>query len=153
MIIEPENCQGIVPKEVFERWGNALCEAMILGAKKYSYCPFKDCSALLLNDGDDDNVTQSECPSCRRLFCAKCEVVWHAGLTCEEVKRLGAKDREAEDFRLIETAKSNKWMKCPQCKFYVEKTQGCIHITCRCRYEFCYRCGKTWNDVHACCNV
>ncbi|XP_059639442.1 uncharacterized protein LOC132281791 [Cornus florida] len=61
-------CRSIVTGEVFDRWENALCESMILVAQKF-YCPFKDCSAMLVDDGRDV-VTVSECPNCRRLFCA-----------------------------------------------------------------------------------
>ncbi|KAE8675987.1 RING/U-box superfamily protein, putative isoform 2 [Hibiscus syriacus] len=32
--------------------GNALCEAMVLGSQKF-YCPFKDCSMLLIDDGGE----------------------------------------------------------------------------------------------------
>ncbi|PWA93060.1 Zinc finger, C3HC4 RING-type [Artemisia annua] len=38
-------------------------------------------------------------------------------------------------------AKKNNWKKCPKCKFFVEKTDGCRHIRCRCKYDFCYTCG------------
>nr|GEU47122.1 zinc finger, C6HC-type [Tanacetum cinerariifolium] len=71
-IIGPEACRLIVPKEVLDRWEDALCESLILGAEKF-YCPFKDCSAMLVNDGGEA-VTSSECPHCYRLFCAQCKV-------------------------------------------------------------------------------
>ncbi|ONK57737.1 uncharacterized protein A4U43_C09F3560 [Asparagus officinalis] len=130
-LLEPEQCQGIVPREVFERWGSAICEATILGSNKFSYCPFKDCSALLTLGEGEGSLGQSECPSCCRLFCMKCSVAWHNGLSCEEYEELGVDERGGEDLKLIEIAKNKKWMRCPQCKFYVEKTQGCLHVTCR----------------------
>ena len=129
--LEPEHCQDLIPKQVFDRWGDALCEAMVLSSKNFSYCLFKDCSALLLADEGEGNVAQSECPSCRRMFCAQCEVVWHLGVSCDEFQRLGLDERGIQDLKLIEIARSKKWKRCPQCKFYVEKTQGCLHVTCR----------------------
>ena len=30
-----------------------------------------------------------------------------------------------------ELAREKKWRRCLQCKFYVEKTEGCLHITSR----------------------
>ncbi|PWA80519.1 Zinc finger, C6HC-type [Artemisia annua] len=71
-LIRPEVCRFIVPREVLIRWENALCESMILGSQKF-YCPFKDCSALLVDDGGQ-SVTSSECPHCNRLFCAQCQI-------------------------------------------------------------------------------
>ncbi|CAL5195182.1 unnamed protein product [Lathyrus oleraceus] len=51
--------------------------------RKDYYCPFKDCSALLVNDGKQD-VTSAECPECHRLFCAQCKVPWHGGIDCDD---------------------------------------------------------------------
>ncbi|KAK5579888.1 hypothetical protein RB653_009576 [Dictyostelium firmibasis] len=40
---------------------------------------------------------------------------------------------------------------CGRCKFPVEKTYGCNHMTCsRCRYQFCYSCGKDYT-AHGTC--
>ena len=55
-----------------------------LGLKKF-YCPYKDCSAMLVDDGGE-LVTASECPNCRRLFCAQCRVSWHASIECRDFK-------------------------------------------------------------------
>lgn len=37
--------------------------------------------------------------------------------------------------------KGQKYKQCPNCKFWVSKNEGCDHMTCRCKYEFCYKCG------------
>ncbi|KAI3996446.1 hypothetical protein MKX01_013231 [Papaver californicum] len=146
-VLEPEFCQSILPPEVFDRWGKALCEALIHGAKKF-YCPFKDCSALLLDEGVG-GISQSECPHCRRLFCAQCKVPWHAGIICAEFQKLNVDERGREDIMLIEAAKKNKWQRCPKCKFYVERSSGCLYIKCRCGHAFCYNCGAPLKD-HYC---
>ncbi|KAF9922896.1 hypothetical protein FBU30_006971 [Linnemannia zychae] len=38
----------------------------------------------------------------------------------------------------------NGWKVCAQCGAVVEKISGCNHMTCICRYEFCYACHKKW---------
>ncbi|KMT04747.1 hypothetical protein BVRB_7g169270 [Beta vulgaris subsp. vulgaris] len=129
LAIEPENCSGILPKEVFERWENALFEAMIPGYQKF-YCPYKDCSVLMVDDGGVE-VRSSECQSCRRLFCARCQVQWHDGVTCEEFQMLGKDEREKEDIMVMKLAKDEKWRRCPNCRIHVEKTEGCHHMSCR----------------------
>ncbi|KAL5783592.1 hypothetical protein ACOSP7_008621 [Xanthoceras sorbifolium] len=153
-LLEPEYCRNILPREVFDRWGNALCEAVILGAQKF-YCPFKDCSALLIDEGGE-TITQSECPYCNRLFCVQCKVAWHAGIGCAEFQKLNKDEREREDIMLMKLAQNKKWKRCPNCGFYVEKQDGCMYMKCRCGNAFCYNCGalSTTTSSHLCskCN-
>ncbi|KAI4371113.1 hypothetical protein MLD38_019382 [Melastoma candidum] len=155
-VFEIEYCRGVVPEDLAIRWERVRCEAMFLESQKL-YCPFKDCSAMLIKDWDygendgDCKVRECECPYCHRLFCAACEVPWHAGVTCEEYLALGEDERGREDLLVWELALANKWGRCPRCKYYVERTQGCPHITCRCQFEFCYGCGAAWDDKHGGC--
>ncbi|KAL3830078.1 hypothetical protein ACJIZ3_018880 [Penstemon smallii] len=157
--LEPYHCHSILPKQVFDRWGDALCEAVILASEKF-YCPFKDCSALLIDDrsggGNDDNnnnnnqiIVQSECPDCNRLFCVQCKVPWHTGIKCEEFQKLKKDERSNEDIMLMKLAKSKKWQRCLKCGYFVEKSEGCLFMKCRCGYCFCYNCGAPLKD-HYC---
>ncbi|KAL4560119.1 hypothetical protein LXL04_032268 [Taraxacum kok-saghyz] len=146
--IGPEHCRTIIPKEVLERWEDALCESLILGTQKI-YCPFKDCSAMLVDDGGKA-VTSSECPNCNRLFCAQCKVAWHSGMDCNEFKNLKSDERNPEDIMVMQLAKNKNWRRCPNCNYFVERNGGCLHILCRCGYEFCYGCGKKYHKSHAC---
>ncbi|XP_043693981.1 E3 ubiquitin-protein ligase RNF144A-like isoform X3 [Telopea speciosissima] len=139
-VLEPEFCQSILPPEVFDRWGNALCESLFLGSQKL-YCPYKDCSALLLDDGGEV-VQESECPNCRRLFCAQCKVPWHSGIYCQDFQKLSENERSREDIMLMMLAKQKKWQRCPKCKAIVERIDGCLYMKCRCTYAFCYNCGS-----------
>lgn len=128
-LLQLENCMSVIPKEVIERWDEALTESLIIDSQKF-YCPFKDCSAMLIKD-TEELIRESECPECRRLFCAHCRSSWHSGIECEEFQNLNADERGREDLMVRELAKEKNWKRCPQCKFYVEKTQGCLHMTCR----------------------
>ncbi|KAI4980950.1 probable E3 ubiquitin-protein ligase RNF217 [Hordeum vulgare subsp. vulgare] len=153
--LDPELCRAALPADLFVRWCGALCESMFLGVRR-TYCPFPDCSEMMVADDDgggvsEGSVTQSECQVCRRLFCAHCAVPWHAGVSCAEFAQLGAGERGREDLLLVEAARECKWKRCPRCRFYVEKSHGCLHITCRCGFEFCYGCQKPWQLEHDGC--
>ncbi|KAI3872016.1 hypothetical protein MKX03_009876 [Papaver bracteatum] len=128
-VLEPEFCKSILPPEVFDRWGKAQCEALILGDQNI-YCPFKDCSAPLLDEGRG-KIVRSECPHCNRMFCARCKVPWHQGIICAAFQKLNVDERENEDIMLHKTAKRNKWKRCPRCKIYVARKTGCSVIHCR----------------------
>ncbi|RYR24356.1 hypothetical protein Ahy_B02g057854 isoform B [Arachis hypogaea] len=129
-ILEPQNCVSIIPKEVFERWENALCENLVLATSKKFYCPFKNCSAMLVNDDGNEVVTCPECPHCHRLFCAQCKVAWHGGIKYGEFMSLNENEREKEDLMVMNLAKDKRWR--------------------RCGHQFCYACGKPWNQYHGC---
>ncbi|XP_059635952.1 E3 ubiquitin-protein ligase RSL1-like [Cornus florida] len=153
--LEPEHCRPILPAEVFDRWGSALCDAAIPGSEKF-YCPFRDCSALLIDDDREDGevITQSECPNCNRLFCAECKVAWHSGIECADFKEdEREEEEEEEDIKLMKLVKKKKWIRCPKCRFYIGRSEGCRFMQCRCGHTFCYECGgyrKTEFASHWC---
>ncbi|TKY47139.1 E3 ubiquitin-protein ligase RNF144A [Spatholobus suberectus] len=149
--LKPEYLHTILPSEVIVRWESARCESLIVGSEK-SYCPFKDCSVLLVNDGREV-VTSAECPSCHRLFCAQCRVPWHGRMTCKEFQRSKRNKEEKElDNKFFKLAKEKNWQKCPnpKCTMYVQRRGGCEHIACRCGCNFCYNCGENWKFGHLC---
>ncbi|GJN33987.1 hypothetical protein PR202_gb22618 [Eleusine coracana subsp. coracana] len=137
--VEIDLCRGIIPSELFDRWNIVLCED-IVGGDKF-YCPFKDCSALLINDGAVE-INETECPHCHRLFCASCRVPWHHGIKCKEFKKLGDDEKGQDDLALKKLADKKKWQRCPKCKMYVERIDGCEYMVCRCRHSFCYLCAS-----------
>jgi E3 ubiquitin-protein ligase RNF144 len=125
-----DTCRPVLTRGVIDRWENALCEEMINASQRF-YCPFKDCSALLVDDNEGETIRESECPFCHRLFCAQCSVPWHPGVDCDEYQRLNEDERGREDLMVRELAKDKQWGRCPKCKFYVERTEGCPHMVCR----------------------
>jgi E3 ubiquitin-protein ligase RNF144 len=160
--LTPEQCVVILPKQTFEEWSLALVEADIPLSQKF-YCPFRNCSAVLLKDIAPDElgsssgaaavvIKESECPECRRLFCAQCGVPWHAGLDCSEFQRLSDSEKEICDLMLFKLAKECEWQRCASCKHIVERSSGCCHMLCRCGYEFCYKCGSEWKEAGMPCN-
>ena len=149
-VLHPDVCHSFVPKNVLDRWGYVLCEAFILGNHRLIYCPFMDCSVALIDDGDEA-TKEAECPGCNRMFCAKCNVVWHGGVECEEFQKLCLEEKERDDHLLaIKLAEQENWKRCPHCRTYVEMIEGCPYIICRCRTKFCYSCGAKWGGSHAC---
>ena len=128
VVLKPQFLRTILPSEVVEKWESRRCEYSIVGSQR-TYCPFKDCSGLLVNESEKV-VTSAECPYCHRLFCAQCRVPWHGNMSCGEFQRKN-KDPDAKFFKL---AKEKNWQKCVECSMYVQKLDGCEHVTCR----YCY---------------
>ncbi|XVF87014.1 hypothetical protein PTKIN_Ptkin18bG0086400 [Pterospermum kingtungense] len=150
--LELDACRPVLPKVVISLWEDLLCEELLCATGGRLYCPFKDCSALLLNDNHGGEViVDTECPECHRLFCAQCHVPWHDGISCEEFQKLNEDERGTEDLMVRKLAIENKWRRCPSCHMMVERTEGCLHMTCRCKFEFCYKCGSDWTQDHGGC--
>lgn len=82
------------------------------------------------------------CPKCYKINCISCKSEDHPMYTCEEYSSITAYD---DTFYLA--AEEFSYKQCPKCKFWVERTEGCKHITCRCTFSFCYDCG----GVHGKC--
>lgn len=50
-------------------------------------------------------------------------------------------DKADQQFNLL--VAKEKLRACPNCNVWVQKTQGCNHITCKkCNHQFCYICGR-----------
>ncbi|XP_019435955.1 PREDICTED: probable E3 ubiquitin-protein ligase rbrA [Lupinus angustifolius] len=125
-LLELQRCRGILPKEMFDRWGDALREAKILENEKL-YRPYKYCVALMVNDGGE-LVKESECPNCRRFFCAQSKVLSHDGIECDDFQKLNKDEREKEDIMFMQLANNNKWRRCLKCRIFVDKSHGCMYL-------------------------
>ncbi|XP_016651567.1 PREDICTED: probable E3 ubiquitin-protein ligase ARI9 [Prunus mume] len=109
------------------------------------YC--QECIVRFIVSKLQDNVTSVTCPDqgcpgvldleyCRPILPYDVFHRWGKAL-CESVK---LRDM-GEDQQLEELAKNKNWRRCPSCKYYVERRDGCSYIKCRCGYAFCYNCG------------
>ncbi|TVU24795.1 hypothetical protein EJB05_27252, partial [Eragrostis curvula] len=88
-VLDPKLCQGIISGEAFEALCVALCMSMVEGAGNFCYCPFNDCSEILVDDRGG-NVPESECP----------------------YGQLALGDKGKEDLVVLEMAKGKKWRMC-----------------------------------------
>lgn len=96
-----------------------------------------------------DDSPDFQCPKCNKRWCLHCRVDYHVSTTCTEYQKWSIANGMADDkFEAFVTGRNFK--ACPRCQAWVEKTMGCDHITCRCGYEFCYRCGGRYHPGRPC---
>ncbi|KAM7279661.1 hypothetical protein ACFE04_006795 [Oxalis oulophora] len=134
-------------KPLFSKWCDLLCEDSVLGLDR-SYCPNRECMALVVNECGDGNVKKTKCPNCKELFCFNCKKEWHAGFTCEESE---VTMRDMNDVLFGMLVEKKNWQRCPACGHCVQLREGCSIVKCRCKTKFCYRCGKkTTTPNHNC---
>ncbi|PHJ25898.1 ariadne family protein [Cystoisospora suis] len=79
--------------------------------------------------------------ACGMRFCLYCGEEPHRPVPCEIIRNWLLKNQsEADNMTWILVHTKN----CPRCKQPIEKNQGCMHMTCRCGYEFCWLCLGDW---------
>ena len=106
-----------------------------------SFCPTPGCQYICYYDA---NVYHLECPLCKKSYCLKCKTEWHKNQTCQEYQEFHnmTYDEKINQKKFDDYVKGNKCKQCPTCKRWVEKNNGCDHISCLCGTHFCYRCGE-----------
>ena len=99
-------------------------------------CPFPDCDSYAKKENDSKYVS---CIKYKHKFCFNCLKEWHGNKKCDT-----SVDKSFEKWR-----DSDKVKRCPKCKFFIEKNEGCNHITCyNCKYQFCWLCLGEYNSRH-----
>ncbi|KAL8996062.1 MAG: hypothetical protein Q9169_004338 [Polycauliona sp. 2 TL-2023] len=111
--------------------------------KNRLYCPARGCGEWIkpanihvdTTGGANTGRKYGKCGRCRTRVCVACNGRWHSSRTCP-------KDDATKQF--IEIAKKEGWQRCYNCSATVELKEGCNHMTCRCKAEFCMICGVQW---------
>ncbi|TMW86750.1 hypothetical protein EJD97_020929 [Solanum chilense] len=98
--------------------------------KKTKWCPYPGCEcAIEFEIGSDEEI--------------------HRPINCDMVAKWKYVNQE-------ESANTN-WFraftkKCPKCDRSIEKNMGCMHMTCRCGFQFCWLCFRQWGVCASRCN-
>ncbi|KAI1211815.1 uncharacterized protein F4807DRAFT_450548 [Annulohypoxylon truncatum] len=88
---------------------------------------------------------QAICRKCKTRVCAMCKRDAHPpDQDCPDDWELKA---------VLKMGEKSGWRRCYKCRTLVELSQGCTHMTCRCRAQFCYICGAVWDPMVGCPNV
>jgi len=180
-------CRCRVPKEVFhkflsaesvEKYDKYAADDFVEANKKLIWCPAAGCGRALgvPQEGDPPDM---HC-LCGYSFCRLCSKDAHGPLPCKFVDawesmvmdsdqlsaaEKAAKKREKElKQRMRKEAEQNeKWLlkrakPCPKCLKWIEKNQGCNHMTCKpqaggCGHQFCWLCLGNWAGHRSCATV
>ena len=150
-------------KNIVEKYEKFKKKLEILNDKNKKQCPFPDCDSYLeKNTNEKNNIENNnnisnvntitnintnisnfnenyvECKNGHK-FCFECLKPWHGTETCEKMIE--------KDFANWKKDKIVK--RCPKCKMYTEKNEGCNHMTCpECEYQWCWLCEGEYKYGH-----
>ncbi|KAI0385932.1 hypothetical protein F5Y04DRAFT_276454 [Hypomontagnella monticulosa] len=98
------------------------------------YCSSPSCSIWLRPYEINRSRNVARCSE-GHWTCTICRGPQHEGDNCP---------RDRDLLRTDELAEEEGWKRCYGCHAYVEHSEACQHMTCRCGAEFCYVCGARW---------
>ena len=141
--------QRFVTRQLFEGLAEAaFAKYMDDHPNELKYCTTADCQQIYRRHPTPGESKDLQCPSCFKTVCTSCDDEPHEGISCEDMKR--RKETETTDY-FEQTAASNGLKKCPSCSKWIQKIEGCNHMTCTCGTHFCWRCGQGFgsgNEVY-----
>ncbi len=110
------------------------------------FCPNAACLEFIppRSKIDPKHPFEVACRKCRTRACVMCKRNAHRlGQDCPDDWELDA---------VLKMGEKSGWRRCYKCRSLVELTQGCTHMTCRCKAQFCYICGAVWDGAIGCPN-
>ncbi|KAG6885126.1 hypothetical protein C0993_005704 [Termitomyces sp. T159_Od127] len=105
--------------------------------QEFRYCTTPDCTQIYR--ANTESILK--CPSCFAEVCSSCHEEAHEGMTCKDRR---ARKVEQEDQLNDSWARMKGVKRCPECSIYIEKIDGCNHMSCRCGAHICWICVKTF---------
>lgn len=110
------------------------------------FCPNTNCNEFIppRSKIDPKHPFDVVCRKCKTRVCIMCKRNAHeVGHDCPDDWELDA---------VLKMGEKSGWRRCYKCRTLVELTQGCTHMTCRCKAQFCYICGAVWDPAVGCPN-
>ncbi len=112
-----------------------------LNLKMKDELKIKNNADAILNIAEEDNKQKNEEAEDKKIiklvcnnlhnFCSGCNQAWHNDTACKE-------DKEIKQFA---TESGFILKRCPKCKYWTEKNEGCNHLSCKlCKYDWCWLC-------------
>lgn len=135
-----ENVAKLYDSKFKTKWNRKYQEYT---TKNRTYCPSRGCgewikpSHIRVDTGNAATYGRKYgvCKKCKTKVCCLCNNKWHTSRDCP-------KDKSTKEF--IKLAQEKGWQQCYNCKATVELREGCNHMTCACKADFCMCCGLKW---------
>lgn len=125
--------EAVLPPEVMEKYDRFDLQRTLEREFNLFNCPNAACRNIV---AAPDGAKCIQCPECKKEYCMECKVEWHRGINCAKYKEWAAENKDADALTLVFLQRGGG-KQCPKCRVWIEKNQGCDHMTCRkCKYQF-----------------
>ena len=107
---------------------------LLMSQKNVKFCPIPDCDGYA--EKKDNKYVKC---NFGHDFCFECLKQPHGKQKCQEII-----DADFEEWKKHKIVK-----RCPNCKIWTEKNEGCNHMTCvECKFQWCWLCQKKYSSQH-----
>lgn len=128
-----ENAQEYATPEVFERYDRLMLQETLCDDSAFRYCIARDCPYGQIHDQDAGNIFI--CGSCGHRHCTTHHITFHDGESCEQyderMRLANLSQAEQEEASKKELEKNSKQCPGSNCGYWIQKTSGCDHMTCK----------------------
>jgi ariadne-1 len=132
----------LLAEPLFTKYKAYLVRSYIEKSTSVKWCPARGCDQAIEYPKDKPRTVLCKCGS---SWCFKCCGDAHQPISCEDLtkwklKSISDTEGTIEDWLLVNTKR------CPGCQKYIQKNQGCMHMTCKCGHQFCWLCLGCWTQ-------
>ena len=107
----------------------------IIKDKNKKLCPHVGCDSFLQKS---DKTKYVECENGHK-YCFECLAPPHENKKC----------KNKNEKKFLKWTKGKRVKRCPNCQMYVERNEGCNHMTCAyCDYQWCWICEQQYDPEH-----
>ncbi|KAK7251257.1 hypothetical protein RIF29_34294 [Crotalaria pallida] len=122
------------------KYDQFLLRSYVEKNKNMKWCPGPDCEFAIVFQPNGVNKKLDVSCLCHYSFCWNCGEDAHSPVDCEIVSLWLKKVSESKNINwILKYAKQ-----CPKCKIPIEKNEGCMHMKCKCGFQFCWLCLRDW---------
>jgi len=151
----PDDIKSLCVPDTFSKYERFTVLAALRADPNARWCPNPYC-----NNGikyNPETMPWVFCGECKFEFCFHCMAERHDGAACgKEALEYLEKKRESEAAAMEKFSEWTGTMKalvkpCPTCHAFIEKNDGCNHMTCgnpTCRAQFCWLCLNLYTGDH-----
>ncbi|TKY67742.1 E3 ubiquitin-protein ligase ARI7 [Spatholobus suberectus] len=127
------------------KYDRFLFRSYVENNKKMKWCPAPACEYVVSYEPYDAKTNSDVTCLCYHSICWSCGEEAHSPVDCEIVKHW-IKDNNFASENITWILAHTK--SCPKCKIPIEKVDGCVHMECKCGFQFCWLCLRDWSK---CC--
>eukprot|EP01016_Furgasonia_blochmanni_P031094 TRINITY_DN3218_c0_g1_i4.p1 TRINITY_DN3218_c0_g1~~TRINITY_DN3218_c0_g1_i4.p1 ORF type:complete len:359 (+),score=-5.37 TRINITY_DN3218_c0_g1_i4:64-1140(+) len=99
-------------------------------------CPSDSCDNYMVYDKNHPCKAKAQCDKCGRS--------WFKDPKKEESKFMKLMAYGQESFSELRVLFFTT--QCSKCNYFIEKNEGCNHMTCKCKHQFCWICKVDWTE-------